>query len=243
VIGDPTGSFFEGSHFAIFRTYDYGKTWERTKGPWRASAKSGEMLLAASNSSLIDVHNSNLFVTAGAVSRSRTLEEHVKHDPNIVVLYVGGDLPLRHGAEAGATSVAVHLGPESSAIADAKKYLVRGVHARDVLVAVGGDPRQPEIAAGNCAVSIDGSLNWVAPQTSPHGYRSAVAYDPGGKFWITVGPNGTDISIDDGRNWRPLKPAAGEPADADKNWNALSLPFAVGRNGRIGHLRERVIQP
>jgi len=43
-------------------------------------------------------------------------------------------------------------------------------------------------------------------QTPPHGYRSAVAYDPNHKLWITVGPNGTDISTDDGKNWRALKP-------------------------------------
>jgi hypothetical protein len=43
-----------------------------------------------------------------------------------------------------------------------------------------------------------------------------------------VGPNGTDISTDDGKNWQPLKPSPDDPPDADKNWNALSLPFAVG---------------
>ncbi len=73
-------------------------------------------------------------------------------------------------------------------------------------------------------------------QTPPHGYRSAVAYDPATKSWITVGPNGTDISTDDGRNWRPLHPAPTDAPDADQNWNALSLPFVVGPHGRIGLL-------
>ena len=74
-------------------------------------------------------------------------------------------------------------------------------------------------------------------QTLPGGYRSSVAYDSTQKLWITVGPNGTDISRDDGRNWQPLKPSNQDPTDADKNWNALSLPFVVGPNGRIGRLR------
>ncbi len=75
--------------------------------------------------------------------------------------------------------------------------------------------------------------------TPPHGYRSAVAYDPKTNTWITVGPNGTDISTDDGRNSRALKPdpKAGDPPDADRHWNALSLPFVVGPHGRIGTLR------
>jgi hypothetical protein len=73
----------------------------------------------------------------------------------------------------------------------------------------------------------------------PHGCRSAVAYDATTKTWITVGPNGTDISTDDGRNWRALRPnaALNEAADADQHWNALSLPFVVGPHGRIGKLR------
>lgn len=62
-------------------------------------------------------------------------------------------------------------------------------------------------------------------------------------IWITVGPNGTDISKDDGKNWRALKPKSGQPADTDKNWNALSLPFVVGPNGRIGKLRDDALQP
>jgi hypothetical protein len=63
--------------------------------------------------------------------------------------------------------------------------------------------------------------------------------------WITVGPNGTDISTGDGKNWRLLKPSLkdGEPADADQNWNALSLPFVVGPKGRIGKLYPAALKP
>jgi hypothetical protein len=61
------------------------------------------------------------------------------------------------------------------------------------------------------------------------------------KTWITVGPNGTDISTDDGRNWRPLTPTPQDAPDTDKNWNALSLPFVVGPKGRIGKLRVTAI--
>jgi hypothetical protein len=65
-----------------------------------------------------------------------------------------------------------------------------------------------------------------------------VVYDAATKTWITVGPNGTDISIDDGRNWRAVhpNPAFNEVPGADANWNAISLPFVVGPHGRIGKL-------
>ncbi len=104
------------------------------------------------------------------------------------------------------------------------------------IVAVGGDYKLPESTVQTAAYGNDGFDDWQPAQTPPHGYRSAVAYDPAQKLWITVGPNGTDISIDDGRNWQPLKPYDGDAPDADKNWNAISLPFAVGPNGRIGRL-------
>lgn len=72
----------------------------------------------------------------------------------------------------------------------------------------------------------------------PHGYRSSVAYDAATKTWITIGPNGTDVSTDDGRNWRAVHPDAArqEAPDADRNWNAIALPFVVGPHGRIGKL-------
>ncbi len=104
-------------------------------------------------------------------------------------------------------------------------------------VAVGGNYRRPDDTDGTAAFSQTGKT-WTAAQTPPHGYRSSVAYDSATKTWITVGPNGTDVSTDDGRNWKAVHPDANlhETADADRNWNALSLPYVVGPKGRIGKL-------
>jgi photosystem II stability/assembly factor-like uncharacterized protein len=112
----------------------------------------------------------------------------------------------------------------------------------DGLVAVGGDYLKPNQSGGTAAYSRDGGEHWRAAITPPHGFRSAVAYDAATKTWITVGPNGTDISTDDGRNWRALKRSASDPPDADQHWNALSLPFVVGPKGRIGRLREGALK-
>jgi hypothetical protein len=104
-------------------------------------------------------------------------------------------------------------------------------------VVVGGDYSRPNGASYTAVYSTDRHLlRWDKPETFPHGYRSSVAYDPTSKTWITVGPNGTDIFTDDGRNWRPLRPGPNDPSDADQHWNALSLPFVVGPQGRIGKL-------
>ena len=109
------------------------------------------------------------------------------------------------------------------------------------IIAVGGDYSKPEQTTGTGAYFDSYFGGWFPAKSTPGGYRSAVAYDPTTKTWITVGPNGTDISRDDGRNWTPLKPTPTEPQDADKNWNALSLPFVVGPHGRIGKLRDNAI--
>ncbi|MBB5059024.1 photosystem II stability/assembly factor-like uncharacterized protein [Granulicella aggregans] len=110
-------------------------------------------------------------------------------------------------------------------------------------VAVGGDYQKPSATLKTAIFSTDAGKSWTLAQTPPHGYRSAVAYDAPTKSWITVGPNGTDISTDDGRNWRSLAPSSLDDKDANKNWNALSLPFVVGPKGRIGKLRATALTP
>jgi photosystem II stability/assembly factor-like uncharacterized protein len=120
------------------------------------------------------------------------------------------------------------------------------IHFRTALVGivVGGDYTKPDEATLTGAYTSDGGTTWLPAQTPPHGYRSAVACDSTTKTWITVGPNGTDISTDDGKNWRALHPdpALHEAPDANRNWNALSLPFVVGPHGRIGKLDEAALK-
>jgi photosystem II stability/assembly factor-like uncharacterized protein len=94
-------------------------------------------------------------------------------------------------------------------------------------IAVGGDYRKPDEGTGTAAYTSDGGEHWSAPRKWPHGYRSAVAWDAVAKAWITAGSNGSDISYDDGQTWQWLDSG---------NWNALSLPWAVGPHGQIGKL-------
>ena len=96
-------------------------------------------------------------------------------------------------------------------------------------MAVGGDYQKPKDPAGTAAWTSDGGQQWTAAEKPPHGYRSAVAWDADAKAWITVGPNGSDISYDDGKTWSALD---------NGNWNALSLPWVVGPKGRIAKIDE-----
>jgi photosystem II stability/assembly factor-like uncharacterized protein len=108
-------------------------------------------------------------------------------------------------------------------------------------VIVGGDYSKPDSGINSCAFSKDEGKTWKPSVAMPHGYRSAIAYDAATNTWITVGPNGTDISTDDGSHWRAIHPAPNEPPYADQHWNALSLPFVVGPHGRIGKLNPKVL--
>jgi len=94
-------------------------------------------------------------------------------------------------------------------------------------VAVGGDYSKLKDATGTAAWTADGGKTWTAAVKPTHGYRSAVAWDADAKAWIAAGPNGSDVSYDGGKTWSPLD---------DGKWNALSLPWVVGPEGRIAKL-------
>jgi hypothetical protein len=103
------------------------------------------------------------------------------------------------------------------------------------LIAVGGDYSKFEVSDGTAATCkrelkdppFMTFFKCEASITPPHGYRSAVQWSEALKAWITVGTNGSDISRDDGKTWQPLDNGI---------WNALSLPFVVGPNGRIARI-------
>lgn len=232
VLGDPVSG-----KFAMYFTDDDGANWFTAADPGRDSS-AGDGAFAASNSALTSVAPFLLFGTGATATgalpkvyftRARCVPPpgHPKAFPTqCSIEWDKSQVPMAAGNDkSGIFSLAGRMVPTRS-----------GLPQVDV-VAVGGAYDKPDQNAGTSAISSDGGATWQAAQTPPHGYRSAVAYDADQKLWITVGPNGTDISTDDGRNWRALKPGPEDPPDADKNWNALSLPYVVGPNGRIGKLR------
>ena len=220
LLGDPVNG-----RFYLALTQDGGDTWTRVNSPSLTAAEKGGAF-AASNQSLLLTDAGPIFGGgAGALYRGK---------------WAACSLSLEYNDPETCYS---HAYFQQAAVPLAAANGSSGIFALGVnlqgLVAVGGDYTAPADASAAAAYSDDDGESWTAATTQPHGYRSSVAYDVNSRLWITVGPNGTDVSADSGRSWKPLNPdpARGDTADADQHWNALALPWVVGPKGRIGKLR------
>jgi photosystem II stability/assembly factor-like uncharacterized protein len=104
------------------------------------------------------------------------------------------------------------------------------------LVAVGGDYKDPDRATEVAAYSNDSGQTWQLSATQPSGYRSAVATfsDHG---LIAVGPNGVDVSHDEGVHWQH---------EQSLNLNAVRLTgtigWAVGPKGTVVRIDTKTFQ-
>ncbi|MFI5098424.1 MAG: WD40/YVTN/BNR-like repeat-containing protein [Candidatus Acidiferrales bacterium] len=234
VLGDPVAN-----HFSLFLTFDCGENWERQKT--LPKALPGEAAFAASNSGLfLGGFADRSFVTGGpSGARQMSFRTFV------------GDVVLE-GQRATNSSFSQINKWNSSKLPEAHPSNSAGAFSMGWAeghgpVVVGGDYEHPDRRDDSAwywdAGPNDSRYEFKLAKTPPHGFRSAVAYEVNTRTWITVGPNGTDISPDYGRNWHPLgpDPKKGDAPDADRNWNALSLPFVVGPNGRIGKLRTNAL--
>jgi photosystem II stability/assembly factor-like uncharacterized protein len=183
----------------IFTTADGGETWQRQTSP---EAIGSEGAFAASNTSLalFGAHDVWLGTTAA----------RVLHSADSGLTWTAAAAPIRHdGSGAGIFSVA----------------FTDRLHG----IAVGGDYTKPAESRDNIALTTDGGKTWTAPKgTPPAGFRSAVAYLTDAKLWIATGPSGSDISLDNGADWKQFD---------STGYNALAFSgasgWAVGPRGRI----------
>lgn len=201
LIGDPVNGRFETQIMMMGRGFFIDGD--------SCVARPNEAAFAASNSSVVVFGNRRYILGTGGKGGPRVLLSPLLARNDATKGCVEAAVPLATGADSA--------GVFSLAFRDLKHGM-----------AVGGDYKKPDDPSGSAAWTADGGRHWIAASKPPHGYRSAVAWNPEGKAWIAAGTNGSDVSYDDGKTWQPLD---------NGNWNALSLPFAVGPNGRIGRLQ------
>jgi photosystem II stability/assembly factor-like uncharacterized protein len=85
------------------------------------------------------------------------------------------------------------------------------------------------------AKSKDGGKSWTESQEQkPRGYRSCIMFVPGTQsIYIAIGRGGSDITIDDGKNWNPLNKNGYYCLSIEKRGR---VGWAAGADGRIAKL-------
>ena len=244
LLGDPVTS-----RFVILLTHDGGVHWSQDVSADLGIGASRLGAFAASNSSLVQDANlpgrGRSFGTGGKdgptfFSYSNDCVQMLAQaspsfcDKAASSRYQKVKLPLASGSDsAGIFSVATHE-------LQGSRGLPSNLRAGSVMIAVGGDYAKPREREGTAAYSEDGGATWALSSVPPSGYRSAVAWDAADNLWITVGPSGSDLSRDDGHTWQAIEYAPDDLSHGGE-WNALSLPWAVGPNGRIARLNAEAL--
>jgi hypothetical protein len=229
LLGDPVNG-----RFSLFHSADAGRHWIRQNNKGLRVDAGRQGAFAASNSSLISFGGFVSFGSGGTggawmysmVGSTICLDDCSPEEMN---LDGNGDKWERERVSLGRNT-------DSSGVFSigARAESADSPRGSRVLVIVGGDYSNPNQPQNSSAFKVSLDRPWTVSTSPPRGYRSSVQWSEPLRAWIAVGPNGTDISTDDGRNWSALKPLESESPGADQNWNALSLPFVVGPNGRIG---------
>jgi photosystem II stability/assembly factor-like uncharacterized protein len=193
--------------FYILTTADGGQTWSRVSPANLPPAQGNEGAFAASGTNIAVIGKSHAWIGTGAAARSRVLRTSDGGRTWQIA-----DTPLASGPSTGIFSIAFR---------DTKHGVVAG-----------GDYTKENEATDNLAVTNDGGATWTLVN-GLSGFRSVVAYVPGVKTLLALGPSGGDYSLDDGRTWTPL---TGPGFDTFSFAPGKPTGWAAGNNGKIGRL-------
>lgn len=182
-----------------------GEDWKELPGDAMPAALSGEDAFAASGTALAMNNDGDLFFGTGGGKAAR-----VFHSTDRGKTWTVAETPIASGnASSGIFSI----------VLDAK-----------LLIAVGGDYKDPKRPDRVAAYSQDDGKTWQLAAQQPGGYRSAVVRLYGAM--LAVGPTGEDISHDLGAHWKhtdSLDLNAAFVLDIYNGW-------AVGAKGTIARL-------
>jgi photosystem II stability/assembly factor-like uncharacterized protein len=193
--------------FVIIKTTDGGASWNEIPPGKLPPALAGEGAFAASGTCVIAHGRNNVWIATTAARALRSTD--------------GGDTWQ-------AASTPMPTGPSSSGI-----FSIAFKDSKNGVI-VGGDYKKEGEARDNVATTNDGGRTWkLVKGPLPGGFRSAVAYAPGASTLVTVGPSGSDFSLDGGASWAPISGAG---------YHAVSFArsgagWAVGEGGRIAKFR------
>lgn len=193
--------------FYILTTADGGNTWSRVPPENLPPAQENEGAFAASGTNIALFGKSHAWIGTGAAVKSRVLRT-----ADGGRTWQVADTPLASGQSSGIFSIAFR---------DAKHGVIAG-----------GDYRKETEAVDNLAVTNDGGATWKLVK-GLSGFRSVVAYVPGTKTLVAIGPSGGDYSLDDGRTWTTIN---GPGFDTFSFARGKQTGWGAGAKGTIGKL-------
>ena len=194
----------------IMTTSDGGRVWSRVPAATLVPALESEGAFAASGTNIAVFGKTHAWIGTGGAAKSRVLRTSDRGRTWQVA-----ETPLGAGPSAGIFSIAFR---------DAKNGVV-----------VGGDYRKEQEAGDNLAVTSDGGITWTLVK-GLSGFRSVVAYVPGTKTLVALGPTGGDYSTDDGRTWTPI---SGPGFDTFSFVPRKSIGWGAGAEGKIARFSFR----
>jgi photosystem II stability/assembly factor-like uncharacterized protein len=188
--------------FQLMHTADGGVNWTPLEPENLPPALPNEGAFAASGTCLATHGENDVWFVTGGSTTARVFRSNDRGRTWQV-----SESPIRAGADSA--------GIFSIAFRDRTHGLI-----------VGGDYRKPNEGGATAAVTTDGGKPWVLIDDR-FPFRSCVAW--AGDRWIAVGTSGSDVSLDDGRTWKPLD---------RENYNSVAFTgsgegWAVGPKGRI----------
>jgi photosystem II stability/assembly factor-like uncharacterized protein len=182
-----------------------GENWKELPSDAMPAALPGEGAFAASGTSLAMNNDGDLFFGTGGGRAAR-----VFHSPDFGKTWTVAETPIASGnASSGIFSI----------VLDAQ-----------LVVAIGGDYKDPKRTDRVAAYSQDDGKTWTLAAQQPGGYRSAVVALYGAM--LAVGPTGEDISEDFGAHWKNIGSLDLNAAFVLDIYNG----WAVGAKGTIARL-------
>ncbi|MBS1791490.1 MAG: glycosyl hydrolase [Acidobacteria bacterium] len=192
--------------FVVIHTSDGGKSWIPVSPEAMPAALEGEGAFAASGTCLITQGKTNAWFVTGGAKTARVFRSVDKGKT-----WYAANTPIKTGNAAS--------GIFSVAFKDASTG-----------IAVGGDYQKEKEAIDHLAVSHDGGRNWALVKNSGlKEFRSAITWI-GTETLVTVGPSGSDMSLNDGVAWNRI---GAEGFHAFSFSRRGEVGWAVGEKGRI----------
>lgn len=193
--------------FYILTTSNGGAKWSRVPVSALPPALPNEGAFAASGTNIAVYGKSSAWIGLGAAGRARILRTTDRGRTWKVF-----ETPLKSGGSSGIFSIAFR---------DQKHGVIAG-----------GDYQKEKEAVDNLAFTSDGGATWTLAK-GLSGFRSVVAYVPGAKVLVAIGPAGGDYSLDDGQTWTPL---SGPGFDTFSFARGKNFGWGAGARGAIGRL-------